>query len=509
MEIPPIFLISGFMTLLVIVLIVHKVITSYKTLKPLKTHQPTTDTHTHQIVQSEGITRLNKTNLDMFKNIYDKDSKNKIIQNSLSKNPIHEVLFNNSHIKDIHHNFSKRITPKTEITSQYNSGRCWIYSFLNMLRYPLINNLSLPEDFELSQTYLYFYDKLEKSLYFLQNIATTAQNDINSRTVSWLLSNPIGDGGTWNMVVNLIDKYGIVPKSEMPDTYHTKNSGDLNNLLNGNLKRMARIIREKEKMGEDSSVYIQEQIYQIYRILVYFIGTPPTQFTWEYENEMTKQHVRDENLTPLSYSNKYLQFQPDNWAVCGNYPLAQYPFYRLYDIDYCNNMTDGRPTSILNLPIHHLETFAKNNIDRGTPVWVALDWSAFYNCEYSTLDTEVYDYSELDFKMIDKGDSMEYGISRANHAVLLIGYNVDSNGKINRWLIENSHGTKDCHVGKSHKVPREGQGYVTMTSEWFRQYLFQVITPVNELPTEIRTILSTPAIKLDPWESLGCELYCK
>lgn len=418
------------------------------------------------------------------------------------------MIFNNSHQLNILHNFSKEILPKNDITDQKKSGRCWVFSFLNMIRYPIIKKFSLPKDFQFSQTYLYFYDKLEKSLYFLQNIVATSHYDIESRVVDWLLSNPVIEGGTWNMVENLIQKYGIVPKSAMPETYQTENTTELNRLLYKNLKRVAMVIRKQQINGEDSTYYIQEELYNIYRILVYFMGSPPVNFTWGYENQLTNKIITDENITPIEFSANYLQLNVDNWVVCGNYPLDKYPFYKIYNVEYCNNMVDGIPTRILNLPIEYIEKFTKNSIDNNTPVWVAIDNNSFYNCQHSTLDTNVYDYSELNFKIIDKGSALEYGISAPNHAVIIIGYNINEYGNVDRWLIENSHGNDDCKVGKSHEENREGNGYITMTNEWFKKYLFEIVIYTRHIPNNILQLLNDPPVQLNPWGSIGNTVYC-
>ena len=451
---------------------------------------------------------LNKSfdlkNLAVFQKKYSKKRHNKILQNAISKNPTHEILLDHENTKHITHSFKKRIKLKTKITDQLVSGRCWIFSFLNMMRYQIIKDYQLPLNFELSQSYLSFYDKLEKSYYFLQKIVETKNYQTNDRLIEWLFKNYFNEGGNWNMLVNLISKYGIVPKSVMPETYQSSHSRSLDTFLYQNLLRISSNIRNN-RTGSNLQKYLNKQMYFIYRLLVIFLGHPPTSFTWEYVDTKNKHHQID-NLTPLKFSNNYIKFNPEEWITCGNFPLKQYPYYNKYNIKYCNNMIDGQETNILNIPISEIELLMKDSLDDDIPVWAAVDWDKYYSCEYSILDPNIYDYRSIGHRDVNKTISLEYNVSKPNHAVLIIGYNTNDKGSIDRWLIENSHGRDRCKSAKNFRANRMGKGYVTMTTTWLKQYLYQIVIKSKYLKKQLLTKITKKPIVVNPWDPLGCEL---
>ncbi len=459
---------------------------------------------------SGNIPGLNKSinlhHVERLRKRYSGDPENKILQNAISKNPAKEVLLENDRIKHINHHFSNTLETKIKISDQKATGRCWIFSFLNMFRYQIIQELNLPDDFQFSQNYLYFYDKLEKCYYFLQNIANTKSDTLQSRRLDWLLNNTLSDGGNWNMLVNLINKYGIVPKSAMPETYQSNNSYQLNVFLKQNLKTMTYNIRNGNLNGKGLYEYLQEQIYLIYKLLVIFLGNPPTVFSWHYTQKKSDKVISIPNLTPVIFAKKYFKFNEHDWVLCGNFPVETYPFYKLYNIKMCNNMIDGKNTEIFNLPIENLIEYSKKSIDDQLPVWIAVDWGKFNSCEYSSLDLELYDYQRLGYKVLDKGISLQYKLSIPNHAVLIIGYNLDNNGKIDKWLIDNSHGDDKCKLGKEYEAKKLAKGYHIMTHDWFKQYVYLAVAKRKYLSKQLTKLLSEPPIELDPWETIGCEV---
>ena len=449
---------------------------------------------------------VNKNNLVIFQKLYAKEKENQLLENAIANNPVSEVLLNTNQAKRVNHHFSNKIYPSTEITDQEDTGRCWIFSFLNMFRYKMIGQFSLPSDFQLSQNYLSFFDKLEKCHYFLQNIASTTSDTIDGRTLNWMVSNPLSDGGNWNMLVDLINKYGVVPKTAMPETYQSSHTDSLNMFLINNLKRMAYEIRSGNLQGLSITDYINRQTYFIYKLLVIFLGAPPDTFSWNYKNAKTGKVTFIDQLTPLVFSQKYLNFTSSDWVVCGNFPLPSYPFYHKYNIKYCNNMMGGQNTEVFNLPITDLAVLARKALGDNQPVWIAADWGKFYSCEYSALDLDLYDYGRLGYYPINKGASLEYQIAKPNHAVLIIGYNLNANGKVDKWLIENSHGDSKCRKRKGHEPEMKGKGYVTMTAEWFNNYVFQVVVEKRYLSYPLRVELNKEARVVEPWGAMGCEL---
>ena len=467
---------------------------------------PNTTPTTNQNNSTPLTKSFQKEYLPAFQQLYSAEKENKLLENAIANNPVSEVLLENTHAKKISHTFSHRINPTTDVTDQKNTGRCWIFSFLNIFRYQMIRELDLPPDFQLSQSYLSFFDKLEKCHYFLQNIATTKEDDLDSRKINWMLSNTLSDGGNWNMLVNLINKYGVVPENVMPETYQSSHSESLNMFLIENLKRMASQIRSNNIGNISLNDYIYQQTYFIYKLLVIFLGNPPNLFDWEYQTSTNNKITKLDNLTPLSFANSYLNFNSNDWLVCGNFPIPEYPFYHKYNIRYCNNMIDGQNTEVFNLPISELAYLAKQALDDNQPVWIAADWGKYYSCHHSSLDIDLYDYQRLGYYPIDKGLSLEYKISRPNHAILIIGYNLDSNSKIDRWLVENSHGSSICRKQKDHEPEMKGKGYVTMTSEWFNNYVYQIVVEKRYLSSQLRQALNKQPVEVEPWGAMGCEL---
>ena len=292
----------------------------------------------------------NSTIIDFYKRFNKKES-NIIAKNAITSNSLDEVSLNRDVVQSINLTFHKKIDIDTEITDQRMSGRCWIYSLLNVIRLHMIKKYDLEEDFEFSQNYLLFWDKLEKANMFLYNVFETCHCKINSRLLSILLKEPIQDGGQWNMLVNLVNKYGIIPKQQMEDTIQSNNTDKMNEFINTKLLKFASQIRkftEKDKKNKDK--IIKEMLYEIYTILVMFLGTPPKTFIWKYYSERppkiknkSKKKIQHQNkskkyqhtsniMTPLDYYKKIIPYNVNSKVVLINAPMKSKPYYKMYNI---------------------------------------------------------------------------------------------------------------------------------------------------------------------------------
>ena len=463
-------------------------------------------------------------NLEGYNKTLKNDSRVKLLRNSITNNNVDSIFLDRDNIQKLNHAFTNKLKTNTKITDQKQTGRCWIFSFLNMIRIDLIKDMSLPGDFEFSENYLFLYDKLEKSKYFLQNIFQTKNQSVESRTVTYLLNNAVEDGGTWNMAVNLINKYGVIPKSVMRETFHSGNSRRLNFFLTENLKMIAYQIRESNI--DNIEDFIEHKMKDIYKLLVLFLGIPPTHFDWEYtvdtssdkfkKSKKSKSKEDDKNikkrinnLTPKVFTEKYLKFNSDEWVLCCNFPSDEYKYYNVYDIRYCNNMIDGEKTKMFNLPIDYIIDFTRKSIDSEQSVWFACDYSKYLSTKHSILSTKTYDYSDLYSNKLAKYDkkiNLKYKISVPNHAMLFIGYDKNHNNKVDKWLVENSHGDGN---GRSENINYKGaeeNGYITMTTDWFKDYVYEVVVKKTLLPSNLRKMLNKNPIVLNPWDCIGCQV---
>jgi bleomycin hydrolase len=386
--------------------------------------------------------------------------------------------------------FSKRVEPRGQVTNQASSGRCWMYAALNMLRLPTVTAHGLPTSFEFSQKYLFFWDKLERVNYFLHAYESTKDDAGDSRLVQFLLHEPLGDGGQWQMFVNLVDKYGLVPQSAYPESKHSQNSRGLNMVLTKKLREYARNLRENRAEPTREAMLVET-----YDLLVRFLGKPPSEFAWEYYDKAGKPQ-RHDALTPKAF---YAQFVGtplhDTYASVIDDPRN--PYDRRYGVEYLNNVVEGREVVHLNKDADTLAGLIKKSIDAGKPVWFGCDVGQFLRSQSAVMDTKVFDMATVlgvSFGL-NKRERLEYGESLMTHAMLIVGYNEDRFGCVDRWEIENSWGDKG-----------EGKGYYTMTHEWLREYVYQIAIPRAMLCEADRVLADdeTPVHKrYAPWDPMG------
>ena len=359
--------------------------------------------------------------------------------------------------------FSKRVEPRGQVTNQASSGRCWMYAALNMLRLPTMKTHDLPTSFEFSQKYLYFWDKLERVNYFLDAYDKTKTEDQQSRLVQFLLHEPLGDGGQWQMFVNLVEKYGLVPQSAYPESKHSQNSRGLNMVLTKKLREYARNVRE----GRDTLTR-GDMLAETYNLLVRFLGKPPTEFDWAYYDKSNNPQ-RHDALTPKTF---YAQFvgTPLHTTYVSLIDDPRNTYDKRYGVEYLNNVVEGHDVVHLNKRIEILAGLIKKSIDAGQSVWFGCDVGQFLRSQNAVMDAKLFDMeSFLNIKFgLNKRERLEYGESMMTHAMLIVGYNEDRYGNIDRWEIENSWGDKGG-----------GKGYYTMTHEWFREYVYQIAIPRN------------------------------
>jgi bleomycin hydrolase len=443
---------------------------------------------------------INFEQLDKFSANFKSRENSKIIANAVMKNGINNTALNNDSVRNMHHDFSEEIDVG-KVTNQKKSGRCWMFAALNNIRYSISKSLDIKEhDFELSQSHTMFWDKLEKANYFLENIITTAELEQDSRRVMWLLNEPTNDGGQWDMFTALIEKYGIVPKYVMPETYHSSNSQLMNKILSLKLRSQAKILRDDYRLGADKESLREEKedlLSEIYSILAYFLGEPPQNFDFEYKNK-DGEFFRDPKLTPLEFYNKYSEIKMKDYLSIINAPTDDKPFNQTYTVEFLGNVKEGQQIHYLNLPIEKLKELTKAQLKDGEPVWFGCDVGQWSDRELGIMDTDLFNYQEVlntEF-MFDKGARLEYGESVLTHAMVFTGVNLDDHDQPERWKVQNSWGEK---VGED--------GFFIMSDNWFDEFNYEVVINKKFVSDKIMEDYKKDPVILKPWDPMGSLAY--
>ncbi len=432
--------------------------------------------------------------IERFTTAFDAEPKNLLALNAVAKNGIGAVALSRAVVNRTDHTYSHLIeTP--EATSQEKSGRCWLFAGLNTLRLAAMKKMNL-ESFELSQTHLMFWDKLEKANFFLENIIETVDEPLDGRLVMWLLANSLPDGGQWDMFVNLVEKYGVVPKSVMPETHGSSDSRPMNVLLIAKLREYAWVLREMHERSASVKEMRQakgEMMEEFYRMVSIHLGQPPSRFLWEWRDK-DKEFHRHGEITPTEFFEQYVGFDLDETVCLINAPTKDKPYRRLYTVQYLGNVVGGHAVRYLNVDIKTLKKAAADMIVEGQAVWFGCDVGKMLEREMGILDLKVYDYELVygtRFKL-DKAGRLDYGHSRMTHAMVFTGVDLDDSDKPIKWRVENSWGTK---LGD--------KGYMVMADSWFDEFLYEVMVSKKHLSPKLLEVLDTEPVVLPPWDPMG------
>ena len=380
-----------------------------------------------------------------------------------------------------------------KVANQKASGRCWMFAALNTFRHRLFNNFKL-EEFELSQSYTFFWDKYEKANYFHENILKTAGEPVTSRNVAFLLQTPQQDGGQWDMIVSIFKKYGVVPKSVMPESFSSSASSDLNKYLNKKLRQDAKVLRDLVARGaseEEINETRKQLMQEVYDLLSVTLGTPPETFDFEYRDK-DKEFHRHLNLTPQSFFEQFVGLNLDDYVSIINSPTADKPFNRSYTVDMLGNVV-GNQVRYLNLDMATFKELAIRQLEQGESVWFGCDVGQSSNRGNGRLALNNFDLDGLtgiDYSLT-KGERLEYGDSLMTHAMVLTGVNL-VDGKPNRWKVENSWG-EESGV----------EGFWMMSDEWMDEYTYQIVVRKEFLTKEQLDAFNSEPIVLAPWDPMG------
>ena len=390
--------------------------------------------------------------------------------------------------------FSLDLT-KDKVSDQKASGRCWMFAALNTFRHKMIANFQL-EDFELSQAHTFFWDKYEKSNWFLEQVLATADQELTSRKVKFLLDTPQQDGGQWDMVVSLFEKYGIVPKSVYPESISSSNSRELNQILNKLLRQDAQILRELRAEGAESpelQAKKEELLQEIFNFLAMNLGLPPRQFDFSYRDKDNRFHS-ESGLTPLTFYQKYVDLKLDDYVSIINAPTADKPYGRSYTVEMLGNVVGSKPVRYLNVEMDRLKDLAIAQMQAGETVWFGSDVGQSSNRKAGVMAEGMHDFTaSMDIRLTqDKAGRLDYSESLMTHAMVLTGVDLDENGKAKKWKIENSWGEK---VGN--------KGYFVASDAWMDEYTYQIVVRKEFLTAAELAAYEAEPLVLAPWDPMG------
>ena len=413
----------------------------------------------------------------------------KAARNALAINPIAELATNADNLAMIDTHFSHRVRTKG-ITDQQQSGRCWLFTGLNVLRAKMIDDLDLPS-LVFSHNYLFFYDQLEKCNLFLQAVIDTKHLKMEDRQVEWLFKNPLNDGGQFTGVSNLVMKYGVVPAEVMPENYQTNNTSQISNLIKLKLREYGLKLREQKDRRAPVALKT-EMLKEIYQMLVRAYGVPPTEFEWTMRDKSGKV-LSTKTYTPKSFYKEYfgeLDLEQD-FVMIMNDPTREY--HKVYEIEYDRHVYDGNNWVYLNLPIDEVKALAIASIKDNTAMYFSCDVGKFLLSKKGTLDINNFDYASLmgvEFPM-NKEERVRTFASGSSHAMTLIAVDLDEEGNAKKWMVENSWG------------PQAGwKGNLIMTDEWFEEYMFRVVVNKKYFPAETLKLLEQKPIMLPSWDPM-------
>lgn len=409
----------------------------------------------------------------------------KALRNAISNVGIAKMAINqeNAGAKDKHFGIEIK---NTGITDQKSSGRCWLFTGLNVLRGRAMKKLGT-KDLVLSQCYLFFYDQLEKSNLFLQGIIDTRKQPIDSEMVRWLFQHPLSDGGTYTGVADLATKYGVVPADIMPETYVSNSTSEFCGHLKRKLREFGIVLREKSEagMGEKQLQALKvEQLGTVYRMLVMAYGVPPTKFTWE-----------DKPYTPQEFFKAYCIEDGEDlnkdYVMLMNDPSR--PYNKVYEIDYDRHVYDGHNWLYVNLPIEELESIAIASLKDSSQIYFSCDVGKFLDRSTGIADLANFDYGSLlgtTFGM-NKKQRIQTFDSGSTHAMTLMAVDLDGQGKAKKWKVENSWGSDSG-----------ANGYIIMTDEWFREYMFRIVANRRYCPASVLDLLKQKPVRLPAWDPM-------
>ena len=428
------------------------------------------------------------------------------VSNRIARNAIVTVgsmlgATNVNRLKEISHIFLNTVKRQNlKATDQGHTGRCWMFAALNAFRHILVKVLNL-SNFEFSETYLFFWDKLERSNTYLQWFIDNPEKTTQELPFNWMTNSCMEDGGWWSSFANLIEKYGIVPKDVMNESFQSSESDTMNRIIKDILNSTANLIMKKRKrVGKSELIKIKNRtVKQIYNILVKYFGEPPRKFEWRFTDSDGESNVITD-LTPILFAELVIpELCMTNFVSLACLPVKPLVSKRKYSIKHTSNIVGGRDCEFLNVNIEELEKYAAKSISLGIAVWFAADVMKHFNYAHSALDDELDD-SDLIFgnepKRMTKGERMLFKSTQGTHAMCLVGFNSNEKGQVTSWQVENSWGYWDNETPGA-------DGFLWMSKSWFRRFVSEIVIHKKLLSRTMSKLAEQEPEQLEPWNSVA------
>ena len=434
-------------------------------------------------VTKKQITKMRKS--------FGSDPSARVAQNAVTSNNVATVALRRDIVQEVDFTFSTKLDD-WKATNQKSSGRCWLFATLNLFRPGTMKKMNVKQ-FEFSQAHIHFWDKFERSNHFLEAIIETSDRPVDDRTIHFLLSDPIGDGGQWNMAMNLIRKHGLVPKSAYPESNSSSSTRWMNTILKDMLRSSASEIREIIDSGgskKDARSHKEGRMEDIWRVLCIHLGTPPESFDWQWRDKDKEFHRKGE-MTPQEFAKEFVDVDWEDYVCIVNDPRNEY--YRTYTVDYLQNVSGGPPVVYLNVPSDEMKSITQAILEDGMPVWMGCDVGKQMDRKRGLWDANLFETNELygvDYGM-SKADRLRYGQTMMTHAMLFTGVDV-FDGKPRRWRVENSWGDDSGE-----------KGFYTMNDSWYDEHMFEIATPKKYLTNQMIDGLKGKPVILDAWDPMG------
>ncbi len=441
-----------------------------------------------EIIEKKGLT---PKDLFQFKKDLSKRPENKVISRAVMKNGVNGASEDIKEKRRLHREFSLELKT-SDVTNQKQSGRCWEFALLNTLRHQFEKNHQV-KNFELSENYLFFWDRVERANTFYHQIIDTANRPLNDREIENYLQMVAGDGGQWQMAAAIVEKYGVVPNYVMPETFNTNQTHNFDSILALKMKKDALILRNLVSKSRPQNEILAKQkqmVSEVYQMTAYSFGEPPSNFDVEYTDINKKFHTI-RNLNPQIFFQNEFNINLEDYVVISNSPDK--PFNKLYRLPSQENVINGKQIKFLNSNMETLKRAAIKQLQHGETVWFGNDVLQQSNRKKGFLDSKLYRYSELfglDLK-ITKAQRLKTHQAQVSHAMVLTGVNIKGK-KPDRWKVENSWGNKNGD-----------NGYFVMTDDWMNDFVYEVVIRKNYLTPIQRKVLQQKPVILEPWDPLA------
>jgi bleomycin hydrolase len=431
---------------------------------------------------------LSESEVELLRKQFSASPKNRVAQNAVAQTSIDEVALDREIVVGTDTAVSNHLDD-WGVTNQKNSGRCWLFAGLNLLRVGAARAMNLKE-FEFSQNHLMFWDKIERANYFLEAMIETEDRPLDDRTVGYLLSEVASDGGQWNMFVALVAKHGVVPKTVMPETHSSSKTARMNEILRSVLRQGGLELRGCP--AEQQQERKQRIVADVYRILCIHLGTPPERFVWQWSDKDRVFH-RDGQTTPQEFAAKYVQLPLSDYVCLVDDPRPSSPKGRTFTVDYLGNVVGGALVVYLNVEVAVMKKAAMDAVVAGNPVWFGCDVAKMYHNDLGIWDARLYDLEsvyDVSFSL-DKAERLASHDTQMTHAMLFTGVDV-VDGSPRKWRVENSWGDE-----------KADKGFWTMNDNWFDEHVFEIAVPRDQLPPELLVGLEAEPIVLPAWDPMG------